>query len=506
MNLLSKLILYLLLGGLFATKSFAASSIVEVSYFSKTMNSTRKMNVYLPDGYTTNTTYYPTFYLMHGGGQRYYTWTNTNDGNAKAILDQAISSGKTKPMIVAMPDVPDFAPDLFTRELCNDVIPFVEKTYRAKTDKDSRALAGLSWGGLQVLDAGLYRYDLFGYMGVFSSGWFIGDNVYNVMKTYLAGNGTKIQQSMRYLYYGQGGTGDIAYNNGAETMKVLRANGIKVNYWEHPGGHSFVCWRLDLRDFLPFLFQYGLVEDKPNTPYKGLAHTIPGIIQLEEYDEGGNNVAYMDDSPGSEVTPAVNYRTNEDVDIETCTDNGGGYNLGYTKAGEWLEYTVNVANTGKYDLDIRVACDGTGRTLSVDIDSVSIAKDVAIPNTAGWQVWQTITVKGINLTAGPQIMRLTIGAQSYINLNYVEFKGMVTGIEENDISEFIQLYPNPFESEVNLKHNKLFSYKLYNVLGQLVAHDHNIEEKAIGGNLDKGPYALQIISNGESFVYKIIKK
>jgi len=241
-----------------AFESFAASSMIEVSYSSKTMNGTRKLMVYLPDGYANNTVQYPTFYLMHGGGQRYYTWANTNDGNAKAIIDQAISSGKAKPMIVVMPDVPDFAPDLFTRELVNDVIPFVEKTYRAKTDKDSRALAGLSWGGLQVLDAGLYRYDLFGYMGVFSSGWFIGDNVYNVMKTYLAANGSKIQKSMRYLYYGQGGTGDIAYNNGRETMKVLRDNGITVNYWEHTGAHSFVCWRQDLRDFLPFLFQYGL--------------------------------------------------------------------------------------------------------------------------------------------------------------------------------------------------------------------------------------------------------
>lgn len=239
-------------------QSLAASRIVEVSYFSKTMNSNRKMNVYLPDGYDNSSTYFPVFYLMHGGGQRYYTWANTNDGNAQAILDQPISSGKAKKMIVVMPDVPDFAPDLFTRELVNDVIPFVEKTYRAKTDKDSRALAGLSWGGLQVLDAGLYRYDLFGYMGVFSSGWFIGDNVYNVMKSYLAANGSKIEKSMRYLYYGEGGTGDIAYNNGMETMKVLRSNGITVHYWEHTGAHSFVCWRQDLRDFAPFLFQYGL--------------------------------------------------------------------------------------------------------------------------------------------------------------------------------------------------------------------------------------------------------
>jgi enterochelin esterase-like enzyme len=462
------------------------------------------MNVYLPDGYNQNT-YYPTFYLMHGGGQRYYTWANPVDGNAKAILDAAISSGKAVPMVVVMPDAPDFAPDLFTRELCDDIIPFVEQTYSVKKDKDSRALAGLSWGGLQVLDAGLYRYDLFGYLGVFSSGWFIGDNVYNVMRNYLASNGAKIEASMRYLYFGQGGTGDIAYNNGMETMKVLREYGITVNYWEHSGAHSFVCWRQDLEDFAPLLFKHGTpsvsitapdnnasytapasftisavasdpdgtitkveffngatklgevsgapysftwtnvpvgtysitavatdnsgtqatsdaVIVKVNVPqaaYNNKPHTIPGTVQAEEFDVGGNGFAYFDKTPGSET--GVSFRNDEDVDIEICTDEGGGYNIGWATSGEWLEYTVDVQYPGVYSMDLRVACNGDGRKLSVSIDGVDIASHISIPNTAGWQNWQTISVRDIPLTAGQKIMRLTIGDVDYINLNYVAF-------------------------------------------------------------------------------------
>ncbi len=88
----------------------------------------------------------------------------------------------------------------------------------------------------------------------------------------------------------------------------------------------------------------------PQGPYGGTAHPIPGKIELEEFDLGGNGSAYSDDTPGSEVTTVVNFRTNEDVDIENCTDDGGGYNLGYTMAEEWLEYTVNVAAAGTYDL------------------------------------------------------------------------------------------------------------------------------------------------------------
>ncbi len=95
--------------------------------------------------------------------------------------------------------------------------------------------------------------------------------------------------------------------------------------------------------------------------------------------------------------------------------------LGYTKAGEWTEYTVNVAAAGKYNLDLRVACNADGRTLSLQAKGVSIAKDLAIPNTAGWQTWQTVTVKDVVLEAGVQIIRMTIGASDYVNLNYMTF-------------------------------------------------------------------------------------
>lgn len=159
----------------------------------------------------------------------------------------------------------------------------------------------------------------------------------------------------------------------------------------------------------------------PQGSYKGTAHTIPGTIQLENFDVGGNGVAYMDNTPGSEVTPVVNFRTDEDVDIENCTDVGAGYNLGFTTAGEWLEYTVNVTVSGTYNLSFRVACSGDDRTVSVSMDGKNIAANVAIPNTAGWQAWQTVTVRGIDLTAGQKIMRLTIGATDYVNLNYVTY-------------------------------------------------------------------------------------
>lgn len=166
-------------------------------------------------------------------------------------------------------------------------------------------------------------------------------------------------------------------------------------------------------------------------PYGGVAATIPGTIQFENYDEGGNSFAYYDDSPGTSVSPAPNFRSTEDVDIEVCTDTDGGYNLGWSTTGEWLEYTVNVTETGIYDLDIRVACNGDGRTISLQSNGNVIADNIAIPNTAGWQNWQTITVKDISLQSGEQVLKLIIGSSSYVNLNYMTFKKQEVTVSKN---------------------------------------------------------------------------
>ena len=160
----------------------------------------------------------------------------------------------------------------------------------------------------------------------------------------------------------------------------------------------------------------------PQAPYGGTARAIPGTIQFEEYDEGGNGVAYYDSSPGTSVSPAPNFRADEDVDIETCTDIGGGYNLGYTIAGEWLEYTVNVATAGKYTLTLRVAASGTNRTVALQSDGTAITGDVKIPDTGDWQKWEDVTVKDVQLKAGKQVIRITIGATDYVNLNYMKFE------------------------------------------------------------------------------------
>src|SRR5690606_14421426 len=184
--------------------------------------------------------------------------------------------------------------------------------------------------------------------------------------------------------------------------------------------------------------------DKPQEPYMGTPQSIPGTIQLEHFDSGGNQIAYFDKTPGSEVTPVVNFRVGEDVDIQECSDTGGGYNIGFSSAGEWLEYTVNVEMEDVFDLEIRVACNGTGRSLSLSMDGNELTGTVSVPNTGGWQKWTTVSVKNISLKPGIQVLRLTIGAIDDVNLNYLSFiPSSLTGLPGNS-PDGITIYPNPF--------------------------------------------------------------
>lgn len=158
------------------------------------------------------------------------------------------------------------------------------------------------------------------------------------------------------------------------------------------------------------------------TPYGGTAWAIPGKIEAENYDLGGQNVAYNDNSAGNSGNA---YRTAETVDVEPCTDAGAGFNVGYVVAAEWLEYTVNVSAAGTYNLQARVAATTAGKSFRVEMDGQTIAT-INVPNTGGWQNWTNVAVNGISLTAGQKVMRIYMVTNDF-NINYLTFtSGTVT--------------------------------------------------------------------------------
>src|SRR5262249_17869711 len=149
-----------------------------------------------------------------------------------------------------------------------------------------------------------------------------------------------------------------------------------------------------------------IVTPTASTPYSGTAAAVPGIIEAENFDEGGEGLAYHDSTAGN---AGGQYRQT-DVDLEVTIDGGGlAYSMGYITAGGWVVYSVNVAGTGSYTLEARVAAASIGGgTLHVEVDGVNVTGAMTVPNTGGWQTWQTISKSGITLTAGPHRLRVVV--------------------------------------------------------------------------------------------------
>ncbi|MCC6301294.1 MAG: carbohydrate-binding protein [Gammaproteobacteria bacterium] len=148
-------------------------------------------------------------------------------------------------------------------------------------------------------------------------------------------------------------------------------------------------------------------------PFGGTPWAVPGIIQAENYDTGGANVAYSDSTNGN----AGNIYRNDGVDLWSA-EGDGNYMVGATAAGEWLEYTVNVASAGSYTLNLRVATAASGKQLRVLANGADVTGAVAVPNTGGWTNWQTVS-RTVNLSAGQQVLRLQVDSGSF-NVDYLQ--------------------------------------------------------------------------------------
>ena len=140
-----------------------------------------------------------------------------------------------------------------------------------------------------------------------------------------------------------------------------------------------------------------------STPFGGTAAPVPGTIQAENFDEGGSSIAYYDTTSGNKGGV---YRST-DVDIQQTLDTGGGYNLGWTKPGEWLKYTINVTTAGTYTLESRIANVGVG-SFHVEVDGENRTGTITVPDTGSWNTWQTISTPGISLTTGTHVLRVVL--------------------------------------------------------------------------------------------------
>ena len=254
-------------GAYYALRDVPHGDIRIKKYFSSVTQSWREMYVYTPPGYDINTNEkYPVLYILHGGGEDQRGWAT--QGKTDLILDNLIAAQKAKPMLVVMPDANigtggfsgggiENSLKIFENEMKQAIIPFVEKNYRIKTDAQSRALAGLSLGGLHTLYTGVNNSEMFFYLGVFSSGWIqpmlsnLADKQYDFMKN----NTNKINNNLKEFWIAMGGKEDIAYKNCQIMLAKLDELKIKHTYSEYPGGHAWPVWRNNLYNFAQVIFK-----------------------------------------------------------------------------------------------------------------------------------------------------------------------------------------------------------------------------------------------------------
>ncbi len=254
-------------GNYYRTQHVPHGQVRTCTYYSETQQRFRRCVVYTPAEYETKPKKrYPVLYLQHGMGEDETGWST--QGLMYNIMDNQIAEGKCVPMIVVMEsgDVevgfrPRPGKDVneernlygasFAKLMINDLIPMIDKTFRTYTDREHRAMAGLSWGGKQTFDITLTNLDKFSYIGGFSGAIF-GLNVKHAFNGVFT-DAAAFNKKVHCLFLGCGTEENMGT---AQLVKSLRDMGIRVASYESQGtAHEWLTWRRCLNEFLPNLFK-----------------------------------------------------------------------------------------------------------------------------------------------------------------------------------------------------------------------------------------------------------
>src|SRR4051812_19434834 len=228
-------------------------------YDSSNLDRERMVYVYTPPRYETGSDKYPVLYLLHGNGQIEASWTWT--GRANVIMDNLLADGKAKPMIVVMPyghvqreikpaiaALPGGTPDAVAieKELLAEIKPEVETKYRVLTDREHRAIGGLSMGAAQSMSIGLHNLDSFAYIAAFSGG---GNRA-----EWEKADPTVLNRQLKVLWLGCG-TEDAAFKSVKSMDDLLTAKSVNHSFNPSGGAHSWPNWQVYLSKYAPLLFR-----------------------------------------------------------------------------------------------------------------------------------------------------------------------------------------------------------------------------------------------------------
>ena len=281
-------------------------------------------------------------------------------------------------------------------------------------------------------------------------------------------------------------------------------NPTNLSYW---GGKYF--WSATHED------GFGLSSDlgvpAPRTVFNG-TKTIPGTIEAEDYDAGGEGLTYHDYETSNNGGA---YRLSESVDVEPCSE--GGHNVGWTVGGEYLEYTVNVETAGEYVVDIRYASSDATGFIDLSFERAGVGTgDVALAPTGGWQTYATTTTSPMFLEAGPQVLRISI-LNGGFNLNYVEFRSAGSSPGTSSVSTAVadaafRVYPNPVGADEQISLRVAPEYRsgtieIINLDGQVIHRQPaaSAEELLLTEEgLPTGAYVIRLVTPTMNLLRKLI--
>jgi len=244
----------------------------QVWYESSTLGMERRLFVYTPYGYADSKEKYPVLYLLHGAGGDEDAWSTM--GRACQILDNLIEKGLAKPMICVMPNgnpnqyaartlMIDEKPmdrnawmnNSYPKSIVEDIVPFIEKTYRVDARPKSRAIAGLSMGGGHTITTSLMYPGFFDYICPLSMGInYRGDNVEEQKKNYEE-QFKALKKAGYKLYFEACGSSDFLFESAKTLDQMLTDTGCKHEFFVTPGGHTWANWRVYLNTFGQKLFK-----------------------------------------------------------------------------------------------------------------------------------------------------------------------------------------------------------------------------------------------------------
>ena len=253
---------------IYAIKDVPHGLVSQKTYFSKVTNSWRRCFVYTPAEYDKNTTKrYPVLYLQHGSGEDETGWPT--QGKANLILDNLIAAGKAVPMIIVMDNgyavkasqtAPGRGAFPFEDVLIGEIIPMIDASFRTLTDRDHRAMAGLSMGANQTITITMNNLDKFSYIAGFS-----GTSNYprtDVIDpaTFMGGkfmDGAALNKKIKLFWLGLGTEEPAPFPGSVKAFRnMLEKQGVKYTYYESKGtAHEWLTWRRDLHQFASLIFK-----------------------------------------------------------------------------------------------------------------------------------------------------------------------------------------------------------------------------------------------------------